>query len=74
MLVARRNIATGEELTLDYALWEWDPTWKIDPCRCGTVNCRRVITGSDWKMLELQRRYKGHFSPYVTKLIARGLG
>ena len=71
MLTARRDIAAGEELTLDYALWEWNPDWKIDPCRCGATNCRRVITGSDWKLPELQERYRGHFSPYVTLLMTR---
>jgi len=70
-LVACRDIAVGEELVIDYALWEWDSRWRIDPCRCGATNCRGSITGADWMIPELQERYRGHFSPYVTLLIER---
>src|SRR5664280_2496511 len=58
-----RTIDPGEELLIDYAMGkatpdEWD-------CTCGSPLCRGVITGDDWKIKELQRRYKGYFTPYV---------
>lgn len=71
-LVARRPIAIGHELTIDYALWETDPQWSM-ACWCYSVYCRRLITGNDWMLEELQYRYADHFSPYVQARIRRAL-
>jgi uncharacterized protein len=70
-LVARSDIAAGEELTADYALWELDPNW-VAPfrCSCGATTCRGVITGRDWESAELQRQYSGHFHPMLVARIA----
>lgn len=69
-LVARRDIAIGEELTADYAMWEADPNWVLqNPCNCGTSFCRKTITGQDWKLQDLQRRYGNHFSPFINRRI-----
>lgn len=69
-LVARRNIKRGNEITTDYALMEADEEfvmkWK---CRCGLPNCRKTITGKDWRLKKLQEAYKGHFSPLLNKRI-----
>jgi len=40
----------------------------------GTVNvgakvCRKKVTGVDWKVKEIQNRYKDHFSPLINKRI-----
>jgi len=65
-LSARRFIAAGEELTIDYCLFEGDedhvPAWT---CRCGSAHCRGRFTGRDWRRADLQERYRGHFSPFV---------
>lgn len=61
---ARRDIEPGEEITMDYAVLSDDPSW-IMPCCCGSSLCRREIRGDDWKRPELQRRYRGHFAPYL---------
>ncbi len=67
---AKRNIATGEEITADYALWVAYPGYEtIADCHCGSSLCRRRVTGDDWKILELQERYQGHFPPYLQKRI-----
>lgn len=68
-LVARRDIQAGEELSIDYALWETDPSWTLAPCRCGTGCCRGRVTGSDWRLKELQAKYRGHFTPYLNELV-----
>ena len=68
-VVARRDIAAGEELTGDYALWEGDTTYVLDPCRCGSGACRGRVTGDDWQLDVLQRRYAGHFLPYLQRRI-----
>jgi hypothetical protein len=43
-------------------------------CSCGTPSCRRLITGGDWKIPELQERYAGFFSSYITRKIAETAG
>ena len=71
-ICARRDIAPGEEITVDYALWETDEdhvaAWT---CRCGSPLCRGRVTGADWKDAGLRERYRGHFSPFLTKRIER---
>ena len=67
-LGARRDIAAGEELTLDYALITVSPEWRMQ-CHCGSALCRSVVTGSDWQMPALQQRYAGHFSPFINARI-----
>ena len=71
-LVARRDIAAGEELTVDYALHTADPDWELDgPCNCGSALCRGTVRGSDWRLAEIQERYRGHFSPFINERIAK---
>lgn len=68
--VARRDISAGEELTSDYATMTGFAEWRM-PCNCGSANCRGTVTGEDWRLPELQRRYRGHFSPFLNKRIER---
>ena len=71
-LTARRDIEPGEELTVDYALFEayegFVGTWE---CVCGSTACRGRVTGRDWQIPELRRRYAGHFLPLVARRIER---
>ncbi|MBV8719414.1 MAG: SET domain-containing protein-lysine N-methyltransferase [Chloroflexi bacterium] len=67
---ARREIAAGEELTLDYGLFSVAPEWRMD-CYCGSTRCRGVVSGNDWRLPELQQRYAGHFSPFINARIAK---
>ncbi len=68
VLVAMRDIGTGEELTTDYALF--DDSDDQMACRCGTRSCRGSIDGRDWQRPELQRRYGRYFSDYLARKIA----
>ncbi len=68
-IVAGRNIAEGEELTIDYAVMTVHEDWEM-PCRCGTAACRGVVRGSDWRLSEVQQRYPGGFSPFINRRIA----
>jgi len=73
-LVARRDIEAGEEITLDHATWnhdEDDYVWDQDFCTCGAEGCRKTLTHNDWKLPEVQARYRGHFHPFVQKMIDR---
>jgi uncharacterized protein len=68
LLVSMRDIAAGEELTIDYALFLGDPAFAMD-CRCGTAVCRGVVTGTDWMNTDLQERYRGWFSWWLQQKI-----
>jgi uncharacterized protein len=68
-LVALRDIRPGEELTFDYAMSDGGPYDEFE-CFCGLPNCRGKITGNDWKIPELWRKYEGYFSPYLARRIA----
>lgn len=71
-LVARHNIAAGDELTVDYALFTVLGDWHLElPCRCGAVDCRHTITGNDWQISAVQERYYPHFSPFINARIER---
>ena len=68
VLVAMRDVAVGEELTTDYALFDDadDPM----ACNCGAPSCRGTISGRDWQLPELQRRYGSYFSTYLPRRFA----
>jgi SET domain-containing protein len=66
--VAMRDIRAGEELTHDWATTD-DDDYSVE-CKCGAPNCRKILTGKDWKRPELQRRYAGYFSKYLACKIA----
>jgi len=69
--VAIRDIAAGEELTHDWCVTD-DDDYSVS-CRCGSPKCRRTLTGKDWQRPELQKRYAGYFSAYLTNKIAQRL-
>jgi uncharacterized protein len=62
--VAMRDVSPGSELTIDYAMIDGDPS-EVMHCSCGTRECRKVVTGNDWRLPELRRRYAGYFSRYI---------
>jgi hypothetical protein len=71
-LVARRNIAVGEEITLDQGTWNFDEaeyTWDDSSCSCGARDCRKRLTEKDWTRSDVQARYRGHFHPVVQTMI-----
>lgn len=71
-LIAKRNINVSEEITADYVLWEADKNYisKWD-CNCGSKLCRKKVTGKDWQNIDIQDRYKNHFSPLINKRIEK---
>ena len=70
VLVALRDIKTGEEICFDYAMSDGSAYDEFE-CGCGSRLCRHHVTGDDWKLPELQKRYEGHFSPYIQSRINR---
>ena len=69
--VGMRDINLCEELTFDYAMSE-SSDYQMK-CNCGSKNCRKVVTGNDWKITELQEKYRGYFSDYLAKKILNKL-
>jgi SET domain-containing protein len=75
---AIRDIQPGEELTFDYAtfqtfVWPEEIRRHASPqtikCLCGTKACRGKVSGDDWKLPELRRKYAGHFIPYIQAMM-----
>lgn len=69
-LTAMRDIRAGEEIVADLVFW-WEPdnpyiAWD---CSCGSSGCRKTFTSEDWRRPELQERYRGHFLPYINRMI-----
>ncbi len=69
IVVALRDIEVGDALSYDYATSDGCDYDEFE-CACGSVICRGKVTGCDWMLPELQIRYRGHFSPYLTARIA----
>jgi len=68
LIIARKFIKAGDEVVYDYCTTQGNTVMNME-CRCGTALCRGRIRGDDWKIKELQERYKGHFLPYIQKRI-----
>lgn len=67
VLVAMRDVAPGEELTIDWATTD-DGDHRMT-CHCGSPRCRRTVTGKDWMKPELQERYRGWFCWFLQRKI-----
>jgi SET domain-containing protein len=68
--VAMRDIRAGEELTYDWAMENDEAGIPGEyKCNCNKSNCRKLITGKDWKRKDLQEKYKGYFSAYIQRKI-----
>lgn len=67
VLVAMRNIAANEQVTFDYAMClDSSAGMKYEfQCTCGSAECRKTITNSDWRIPRLQERYGGYFQWYL---------
>jgi uncharacterized protein len=67
---AKRAIAPGEEVTIDYATHSGLGDWRMT-CHCGATNCRRTIRGDDWQRRDVQDQNRGHFTPFLHRRIER---
>lgn len=68
VIVAMRDIAADEEITIDYAMCDGSAFDEFS-CACGSRFCRGQVTGDDWRRPDLWARYGGHFSPYLLRRI-----
>jgi SET domain-containing protein len=58
-IVARREIAAGEELTFDYGFSLKE--WRLHPCRCGAKRCAGFIVAKEqrWRLRRIPRAERG---------------
>ena len=70
-LAARRDLAPGDEVTVDYATQTAEAAFEM-ACRCGSALCRGRVTGADWRRPELQERYGEHWVPALLARIRGG--
>jgi predicted GNAT family N-acyltransferase len=68
--VAIRDIKIGEEITFDYAVLDNENHAFL--CGCGSDCCRKVITGFDWMIRDLQISYAGYFTEYLKEKLHQG--
>ena len=66
-LVAMREIEPDEQICFDYGM-AITCEYRME-CQCGSPCCRKIITGNDWKLPELQVRYEGFFQWYLKEKI-----
>ncbi len=62
---ARRNIARGEPITLEYATFATE--FKAFDCACGAVQCRGRVCAEDG--LRVLKDYGTHISAYVARWV-----
>lgn len=55
-LIAKHDIAQGEELTFDYGYGFSE--WRLHPCRCGSANCVGFIvnTAQRWRVRKILKK------------------
>lgn len=53
-LIARRGIVSGEEITFDYAMQNYEISHFPAVCKCGANGCRGEIRG--WKYLSTEQK------------------
>jgi len=69
-LVARRDIGRGEELTVDCGTHSGAAGFTMT-LTCRQPTCRGEISSDDWRDVELQARYRGHWVPALEERIRR---
>lgn len=69
VVLARRDVAAGEELAFDYETTDVAPA--PFPCRCGAVDCRGTIDGSAGDTAGFCRRNEGWLSWCVQQRASR---
>ena len=70
-LRARRDIAAGEEVTVNYDAGDLDLHEKF-VCRCGSPRCVGLVQGFAHLSLERQRALEDQLAPYLRRRLGAG--
>lgn len=65
--IARRDIKKGEEISFDYGLADSNPNYRLK-CECGSPNCRKIVTGNDWKDPEYRKKNFKYMLPVLKRM------
>jgi len=73
-LSAKRDIQKDEEITYDYATTDIDVAKGVDEefpweCKCGSVNCRRILHWNDIVKPEIYKLHQDHLPSWVEKFV-----
>ncbi len=70
LVVAIRDIQTGEELTYDYQFMDTEPSFYDGiNCRCGSSICRGVLKFDNYRNVDWQNKFYKYCGIYVKKRI-----
>lgn len=64
LLLARRDIKRGQEVTYDYETSDTDTGWSMQ-CRCGSQHCRKILDGRAYLKKTFQKTYKNHVLSHI---------
>ena len=64
---ALKDIANGEELTVDYAAFIMHDDIILENCDCGNSSCRGQIKGTDWLTHKLVEKYDYKVSQQIIR-------
>jgi len=67
-LATMADVPAGDELVNDYAMSTADAEYVLR-CHCPSYRCRQMVAGDDWRIPQLQTRYRGWWVPYVQGLV-----
>jgi uncharacterized protein len=63
--IAWRDIQAQEEITTDFGIIGA----RVERCTCQSPRCRGQVTTDDWRLPELQQRYRGYFPWHIEQKI-----
>jgi len=63
-----KEVNEGDELFYDYGLLQSDPDFKL-VCKCGSNNCRKIITGNDWENPQYAKKNYRYMVPELKAII-----
>lgn len=66
-LRAMRDIAKGEEITIDYSTTESTELWDMS-CFCGTRNCRKIVKSIQFLPKQIFNQYVPYVPSYFQKV------
>jgi len=69
--VAIKNIKENDEFLMCYSLLYTNKSFKMR-CLCKSKNCRKIITGNDWKDTRLQKKYRDFFISTIRRKLKNG--
>ena len=73
-VVAIDSIAEGSEICIDYASCSADAEIHAPfECKCGSPNCRRYLTASDWRLPQVRSRLGDYLQPFLKRRLGREL-